>query len=139
MSERKTRRDFMNRSISLMGAGLLASGARPAAGATTKRPQDFVIVEGHRDIWELSGRTRLKDEAQHSPLTNFIVPRLIESGVSVVIMPPGGDSVEERDGIEEMFEGSMRTLDMILTDIEKSSGKASLIRTKSDIPSKPNA
>ena len=127
----------MNRSLSLMGAGLLASQA--ASAATTKGPQDFVVVEGHRDIWELSGRTRLKDEAQRSPLTNFIVPRLIESGVSVVIMPPGGDSIEERDGLEEMFEGSMRVLDMILTDVEKSAGKASIIKTKADIPVKPNA
>jgi membrane dipeptidase len=137
MPEQKTRRDFMNRSLSLMGAGLLASQA--ASAATTKGPGDFVVVEGHRDIWELSGRTRLKDEAQRSPLTNFIVPRLIESGVSVVIMPPGGDSIEERDGLEEMFEGSMRVLDMILTDIEKSAGKASILKTKADIPAKPNA
>jgi hypothetical protein len=68
MKERKTRRDFMAYSGSLMGAGLLASVAQPAGAVTTKGPKDFVVVEGHRDIWELSGRTRLKDEAQRSPL-----------------------------------------------------------------------
>jgi len=37
-----------------------------------------------------------------------------------------------------MFEGSMRVLDMILTDIDRAGDKASIIRTKSDVPTKPN-
>jgi hypothetical protein len=72
-------------------------------------------------------------------LTNFILPRKIEGGQSVVIIAAGGDSLEERDGNEVMFEGSMRVLDMILSDIEASNGKASLIRTKADIPTRPNS
>ena len=32
--------------------------------ATTKGPHDFVIVEGHYDIWEISARTRLHGEAK---------------------------------------------------------------------------
>src|SRR5215813_4237974 len=123
-----SRRDF----FSLAGASALARAA------TTKGPNDFIIVEGHRDIWEQSGRTRIKEEAQHWPLANFIVPRLIEGGLSVVIMPAGGDSVEERDGEQEMLEGSMRVLDLILSDIERAGDKASIIRTKADIPSRPN-
>src|ERR1043166_9601669 len=123
----------------LRGAGLFVPAlARYAGAATTKGPNDFTIVEGHRDIWELSGRTRLRDAKQRLPLTNFIVPRLIESGVSVVIMPAGGDSLEERDELEEMFEGSMRVLDMILSDIDQSGGKASIIKTKADVPTRPN-
>src|SRR5262249_30071153 len=118
--------------LSCMGASALARAA------TSKGPNDFIIVEGHRDIWEQSGRTRLKEDAQHWPLANFIVPRLIEGGVSVVIMPVGGDSVEERDGQQEMLEGSMRVLDLILGDIEKAGDKASIIRTKADIPTRPN-
>src|SRR5262245_2973297 len=130
MTMKATRRDFL--SASMAGTGLLAATAPvPGTAATSKGPHDFVIVEGHRDIWEISGRTRLRGEAaQRLPLTNFIIPRLIEGGVSVVIMPAGGDSLEERDELEEMFEGSMRVLDMLLSDIEKSNGKASLIRTK---------
>src|SRR6266851_1043856 len=134
-----TRRDFFSRTCSLAGAGLLASTiAQQGRSATTKGPHDFVIVEGHRDIWEQSGRTRLKEEAQHWPIANFIAPRLIEGGVSVVIMPAGGDSLEERDEQDEMLEGSMRVLDLILSDIEKAGNKASIIRTKADVPSKPN-
>jgi hypothetical protein len=139
MSERSTRRDFLASSGSLIGAGLLVSSAsRPGKAGATKGPHDFVIVEGHRDIWELSGRIRLPEKEQHSPITNFLTPRLIEAGLSVVIMPASGDSLEERDGLQGMFEGAMRVLDMILTDIDKSGGKASIIRTKADVPTKPN-
>lgn len=134
-----SRRDFFSRTGSLVGVSVLASALPPPGNpATTKGPNDFIIVEGHRDIWELSGRTRLKEDAQHLPIGNFIAPRLIEGGLSVVIMPAGGDSLEERDEQEEMFEGSMRVLDMILSDIENSGGRASLIKTKADVPTKPN-
>ena len=138
MSGNINRRHFFSQSGAWIGAGLLAAAPRQSRGATTKGPNDFIIVEGHRDIWEQSGRTRLKEETQHWPIANFIAPRLIEGGLSVVIMPAGGDSLEERDERDEMFEGSMRVLDLILSDIEKAGDKASIIRTRADIPSKPN-
>ena len=140
MFPKATRRNFLSRTGSFIGASALASAiAQQGRSATTKGPHDFVIVEGHRDIWEQSGRTRLKEETQHWPIANFIAPRLIEGGVSVVIMPAGGDSLEERDEQDEMLEGSMRVLDLILSDIDKAGNKASIIRTRADIPSKPNA
>lgn len=103
-----SRRSFLFQSAVLAGP----LSARPARAA--KPPGDYIVVEGHRDIWELSDRFRIRDRKQHSPMRDFLVPRLIEGGVSVVIMPAGGDSVEERDGNQPLFEGSMRTLDMIL-------------------------
>jgi membrane dipeptidase len=126
-----TRRNFLTGSTSALGASLLAAAA-------ARQPEDYVIVEGHRDIWELSDRFKIRDKSQRSPMRDFLVPRLIEAGVSVVIMPAGGDSVEERDGNQPLFEGSMRTLDMLLVEIEKTNGKASIIKTKADIPAKPN-
>ena len=33
----------------------------------------------------------------------------------------------------------MRVLDFILSDIEKAGGKASIIKTKADVPTRPNA
>src|SRR5580658_7633372 len=133
-----TRRDFLSRSGSALGAGLLAV-TQPAKSATAKGPHDFVIVEGHRDMWEISGRTRLHEEAQHLPIANFIAQRLIDGGVSVCIMPASGDSMDERDENSEMFEGGMRVLDLMLNDIEQSKGKATLLRTKADVPAKPNS
>jgi membrane dipeptidase len=139
MFGKSTRRDFLAKS-GAVAAGALAAGVLPnAKAATTKGPHDFVIVEGHRDMWELSGRTRLADKEQHLPITNFLVPRLIDGGVSVCITPAGGgDSIDERDGTQNLLEGGLRVLDLHLTDIEQSKGKASIIRTRADIPSKPN-
>ncbi len=102
-----------------------------------KGPHDYIIVEGHRDIWEFNDRFALVEASQNSPLRDYLLPRLLEGGVDVVIMPAGGDSVQQRGGSEKLFEGSMRVVDMLLTEIEKTNGKASIIRTKADIPAYP--
>ncbi len=137
MPEQITRRGFVKRSAVALGAGAVP-GAWSNAAAPAGRPEDYIIVEGHRDIWELSDRLKIRDKSQLSPMRDHLVPRLLEAGVSVVIMPPAGDSVQERDGNEPILEGSLRTLDMVLMEIEKTNGKASIIRTKADVPTKPN-
>ena len=100
-------------------------------------PHDYIIVEGHRDIWEFNDRFALHDISQHSPLRDFLMPRLVGGGVDVVIMPAGGDSVAERGGSDRLLEGSLRVVDMLLTEIEKTGGKVSVIRSKKDIPASP--
>jgi membrane dipeptidase len=105
--------------------------------ASDDKPHEYIIVEGHRDIWEFNDRFALNDRSQHSPLRDFLLPRLIEGGVDVVIMPAGGDSVPERGGSDRLLEGSLRVVDMLLLEIEKTGGKASIIKTKADIPSGP--
>jgi membrane dipeptidase len=132
MTARWTRRGFL-----LTTAGLTAGGALHPVRAAG-RPQDYTIVEGHRDIWEFNDRFRLRDKAQHSPLRDFLLPRLIEAGVSVVVMPAGGDSLDERGGVTGLLEGSLRVLDMLLVEIEKAGAPASIIRTKADVPERPN-
>jgi membrane dipeptidase len=134
-----TRRDFVRKAVSLTGAGALAGGSpHPVNAATSKGPHDFVIVEGHRDMWELSGRTRLREADQHTPITNYLAQRLIDGGVTVCISPAGGgDSLDERDGSDEMLDGNMRVLDLHLTDIEQSKGKVTIVRTRADLPSGP--
>jgi microsomal dipeptidase-like Zn-dependent dipeptidase len=114
------------------------AGAVRSAAATSKTPGDFITVEGHRDIWEFNDRFALCDRKQHSPLRDFILPRMIEGNLSVCIMPAGGDSLAERHGLEKLFEGSMRVLDMLLFEMEKCAGKATIIRNKSDVPTRPN-
>src|SRR5262245_58850543 len=58
MSHPTTRRDAFIR----MAGGALLAGVRRGRSATTKGPHDFIIVEGHYDIWEISARTRLPGE-----------------------------------------------------------------------------
>jgi hypothetical protein len=55
MSHQTTRRDALTR----IAGGALLAGLRRGRSATTKGPHDFIIVEGHYDIWEISARTRL--------------------------------------------------------------------------------
>jgi membrane dipeptidase len=139
MQNLTTRRTFLGRSAGLLGAAVLsdAMGMRSEA-ATKKEPDDFIVVEGHRDIWEFNARFAAKDKSQWSPLKDFLAPRLIESGYSVVIVPCGGDSIDERGARDSLVEGSLRVLDMLLFEIEKTNGKVSIIRTKADVPQRPN-
>jgi membrane dipeptidase len=62
----------------------------------------------------------------------------LEGGVDVVIMPAGGDSVPQRGGSQDPLEGSLRVVDMLHCEIEKTNGQASLILSKKDIPSEPD-
>jgi hypothetical protein len=70
-----------------------------------KGPHQYLIVEGHHDIWEFNDRFALNDPSQNSPLRDFLLPRLLNSGVYVIIMPAGGDSVAQRGGSDKLFEG----------------------------------
>jgi membrane dipeptidase len=133
-----TRRDVLKSTGMAAGAGLAGLFGGSVSAATTKTPNDFIIVEGHRDIWEFNARFALNDKSQWSPLRDFLAPRLIEGGYSVVIMPCGGDSIDERGRRDPLLGGSMRVLDMLLTEVEKTGGKVSIIRTKADVPEKPN-
>jgi membrane dipeptidase len=46
--------------------------------------------------------------------------------------------VDQRGGDEHLLEGSLRVLDMLLVEIEKTNGRATIIRTKADVPTAPN-
>ena len=61
MSYQTTRREALTFIAGVAPLG----GARRAESATTKGPQDFVIVEGHRDIWETTERTPLEGRSSH--------------------------------------------------------------------------
>jgi membrane dipeptidase len=134
------RREFLKKSGFVMGGVITTSSfakAKSVSALQGKGPQQYIIVEGHHDIWEFNDRFALNDPSQNSPLRDFILPRYLAGGVDVIIMPAGGDSLAQRAGSEKSFEGAMRVLDMILSEIEKTNGQASLIKTVKDIPDKP--
>src|SRR5207244_3669943 len=99
---------------------------------------DYVIIEGHRDIWEFNDRFAIRNKSQSAPLRDHLLPRLLEGGVSATTMPAGGDAPNHRADNIRRLEGSLQVLDMLLVEIEKSNGKAGVIRTKADVPTKPN-
>ena len=135
------RREFLQKSgIAVTGLAIISSFSKVkyAHAQAKKDPHQYVIVEGHHDIWEFNDRIALNDPSQHSPLRDFLLPRLLAGGVDVIIMPAGGDSVAQRGGSDKLFKGSMRVVDMILTEIEKTNGKVSLIKSIGDIPVTPD-
>src|SRR5690606_14181426 len=137
-----SRREFISRTGALAyGSSLLAGAMSQARGETrvpTKGPMDYVIVHGHYDIWEFNGRLAMEDEAQNSPLRDFLLPRLLSGGVNVVIMPIAGEAARHRIGSDQVLAGSLRSADMIIREIEKTNGKASVILSKKDIPETPD-
>ena len=103
-----------------------------------KGPMDFIPVIGHYDIWEFNDRFALMEESQSSPLRDHLLPRLLEAGMGVVIMPAAGEAARHRIENDQVLAGSLRSIDMLLTEIEKTDGKASVILTKADVPDKPD-
>lgn len=137
MKYRSTRRQCLAASFGALAAVTMAN-FRGGAQTTEPGPYDYLIVEGHRDIWEFNDRFRLTPRAKTSPLKDHLLPRLLDGGLNVVIMPAGGDSVAERGGDPRLLEGSLRVLDMLLSEIEKTSGAASVILRKADLPQTPD-
>jgi len=134
------RRNFLiNTSIISSGVSLGLSGvAKAGYSQSRKGPLEHLIVMGHYDIWEFNARFGFGRESQNSPLRDHILPRFLEGGVNVNIMPAGGVSIDQRMGSDQVLEGSMRVIDMIHTEIEKTNGQASLILTKKDVPDTPD-
>ena len=56
------RRDFLTRTT----MATAAASVWPTRAAAQRKPHDFIIVEGHRDIWEFNDRFQLPDRKQHS-------------------------------------------------------------------------
>jgi len=131
------RRKFIEQASTITLASTLGSGilSQPALAGTSKTPYDFIMVEGHRDIYEFNDRF---SAGETSPLVDSMLPRYLEGGINVVIMPVGGTHPALRGGNHNMLEGTLQTLDMILREIEKANGKADVIRSRKDIPKEPN-
>jgi microsomal dipeptidase-like Zn-dependent dipeptidase len=140
MSHSPARRKFLVQSSGALAAAVAAGRAPLRAQTGAMRPQDFLIVEGHRDIWEFNDRVRLSPRATTSTLKDHMLPRMLEAGLDVVVMPAGGDSVAERGDDPRLLEGSLRVLDTLLFEAEKTNGVVTIIRTKADLPtrSEPN-
>jgi membrane dipeptidase len=100
-----------------------------------KGPHDYLIAEGHQDIFELTIRRARGDEA---PLRDGQLPRLLMAGIDVVFIIVGGDATHHRDGSERPLEGSLDIIDMFWMECEKAGSAASVILSRYDIPSEPD-
>ena len=98
-------------------------------------PYDHVSVQGHMDNYELGGRLA---NGETAPLRDFMLPRFLEGGMDVIVMPIGGTVLNGRGGNQHMLQGTLQWLEVILGEIEKAGDKAGIIRSRADLPSAPD-
>jgi len=98
---------------------------------------DYFLVEGHRDNFELTARRRKGDPC---PLAAWL-PRLQRAGLNVSVIALGGDAMHHRDGDARPLEGSLDVLDMFLNDVEALRARGEpvqIVLAKDDLPERPD-
>jgi membrane dipeptidase len=97
--------------------------------------RDYIVTEGHIDIFEITKRLRMGEEA---PLRDSLMPRFQDGGIDVVFLPVGGDGVHHRDGAQRPLVGSLDVLDLFLREAGKTGGAARIILSGADLPAGPD-
>lgn len=96
-------------------------------------PDDYVVLEGHRDHTEMTERRKVGEK---SPLAGEMLPMMIDGGYQGSIFVLGGDGDHHRAGSERPLEGSFDVLDLFYNEVRKVPG-ASVVFNKRDLPQKP--
>lgn len=94
-----------------------------------------IIVEGHRDVFEM---VRLKRLGQPYPMVNTVVPRLINSGITVSIFAISGDAVSHSNGTYRYLQAALENIDALRQEAEAAGGKIKFILNANDLPEKPS-
>ena len=105
----------------------------PAPHRFSYNPDDYVVVEGHRDHTEMTKRRR---DGDASPLAGAMLPMMIEGGYQGSIFVVGGDGDHHRDGSQRPLEGSFDVIDLFYNEVRKIP-QASVVFDKSDLPERP--
>ncbi|MBI4528533.1 MAG: hypothetical protein HY695_32465, partial [Deltaproteobacteria bacterium] len=79
----------------------------------------FIIVEGHRDVYELLYRRSLAEE---NPLRNAIAPRLIRDGIDACVYAICGDSYAHSQNTGRYLETAFENIDIFLEEMAQSDG-----------------
>lgn len=93
--------------------------------------QKFVVVEGHRDVYEQLYRRSVGEE---TPVRDAIAPRLIHDGINVCVYAISGDSYSHSQNTGRYLDTALENIDMFLEEAPRSEGMISLIKSRSDLP-----
>src|SRR4051812_26326789 len=96
-------------------------------------PDDYVVLEGHRDHTEMTERRKAGEK---SPLAGEMLPMMIDGGYQGSIFVLGGDGDHHRAGSERPLEGSLDVLDLFFNEVRKVPA-ASIVFNKRDLPDRP--
>ena len=115
---------------------IVPGGLGPIVTTQARRgPYDHVCAQGHMDSYELGGRLA---NGETAPLRESMLPRFLEGGLNVIVMPIGGTVLNGRGGNQQMLEGTLQWLEVILGEIEKAGSRAGIIRGRADLPTVPD-
>jgi membrane dipeptidase len=104
-----------------------------APGRFSHNPDDYIVMEGHRDHTEMTRRRR---DGESSPLAGAMLPMMIAGGYQVSIFVVGGDGDHHRDGSQRPLEGSFDVMDLFFQELAKAPN-ASIVLNKDDLPTEP--
>src|SRR6476660_1453844 len=79
-------------------------------------PDDYIVVEGHRDHTEMTER---RDDGEPAPLAGSMLPAMIAGGYQGSIFVVGGDGDHHRAGSQRPLEGSFDVMDLFFNEIRK--------------------
>src|SRR5258707_1788559 len=105
------------------------------AGSDAERiHKKAIIVEGHRDLFEM---VRLADQGQKHSLLNVTYPRLKRANITTTFYSIAGDSVTHSRGTRQFLKSALENIDMLREEIEASQGRIKLILHADDLPAAP--
>jgi membrane dipeptidase len=93
-----------------------------------------VIVEGHRDIFEMF---HLAKQGQHHPVLNVTVPRLRRANISTTFYAVCGDSLTHVRGTYRYLSSALENIDALREEIAASNGQMRLMLHREDVPASP--
>ncbi len=93
--------------------------------------QKYVVVEGHRDVYEQLYRTSVGEK---SPIRDAIAPRLIRDGINVCVYAISGDSYSHSQNTGRYLETALDQIDQFLGEAPRSEGMIQMIKTRGDLP-----
>ena len=95
--------------------------------------QKYVVVEGHRDVYEQIHRTAVGEK---SPIRDAIAPRLIRDGINVCVYAICGDSYSHSQNTGRYLETALEQIDQFLEEAPRSEGMIQMVKTRGDLPDK---
>src|SRR5215470_6671737 len=93
--------------------------------------QKYVVVEGHRDVYEQLYRTSIGEK---SPIRDGIAPRLIRDGINLCVYAISGDSYSHAQNTRRYLETALDQIDQFLEEAPRSEGMIQMVKTRSDLP-----
>jgi membrane dipeptidase len=93
-----------------------------------------LVIEGHRDVYEQIYRKSIGEE---TPIRDGVAPRLIRDGINMTVYAISGDSYSHSQNTGRYLETALEQIDQFLEEAPRSEGMIQMVKTRGDLPEKP--